>query len=580
MNTKKLSCRERVVEILKKIFKSYYQSYGFNSVILRNTLKLFIIFLVITMIPTTIAYTLSARSIKKDIENFNKEETQKLGIVVENVFRDAEYLASEILSDSTVRLYMSMGADIEMTEALTKTLAERLTTYMVSRTELDSIYLYNPKQNHICSTDGITSIEKFPDKGWLDEYDVGITENYKLYPRRMDNKFVNAFTLIKKLENSGCGVIVNIDTYKIRKKLSILLSNETESYIVSGNDILYGDVGPLQNIIITGDWELKKENFKNRGFICQSIPSKFYDMEFVASIPENLYSHRMKSIYFVYMAAIISIIAIVLLISFALGLNNMEYVTGFIDILDRKHRPKILKENEIKYVTDKIIGILDDNENLRRDIEQRMTEYDNMQKTALNTQITPHFINNSLGAILNCNLDESGLDSKTSEMLIKLSKIIRYSYVGEEIFTTVEEEVNYIKLYVDFLQCRYNNFECEFIYDESIRDNKMLKMIVQPFVENAVFYGTAKAGYKLTIKLQGIDDGIFISVRDNGTGIEPDKLKAILDGLDNDEISSKHIGIKNVYKRLKLIYEKNFVFEIKSEPDKYCEIIIIIKNKT
>jgi len=568
-----------VVDILKKLFKDYYKDYGFNSVILRTTLKLFIIFIVITMIPTTIAYTLSAKSIKRDIENLNKEEAQKFGITAENVFRDAEYLASEILANPEVQLYMAMGSGVEMNQVFIDALVRQLETYMTSRTEIDSIYLYNSKHNYICSIDGIQTVEEFPDAGCLDEYEIGIFDNYKLYPRRMDNRFVNAFTLIKKANSSDCSVIVNIDTQKIRKKISNILDDNTESYIVRGNEVMYSDIDARQNIIMWGDWNLIKDEFIKRERIYHSIPSKFYDMEYAVSIPQNQYSYRTRNIYIVYMVAILSIVAITLLISFVLGMSNMEYVTSFIDILDHKHIPKILKENEIKYVSDKIIGILDDNEKLRKDIEQRMTEYDNFQKTALNTQITPHFINNSLGAILNCNLDESGINSKTSEMLIKLSKIIRYSYVGKEIFATVEEEINYIRLYIDFLQYRYNNFTCEFIYDDSILDKKMLKMIIQPLVENAVFYGMAKVGNKLTVKLREVDGDMLISVHDNGAGIEPERLKAILDALEDDEVLSKHIGIKNVYKRLKLIYGDDFVFEIKSELDKFSEVIIIIKNQ-
>lgn len=286
----------------------------------------------------------------------------------------------------------------------------------------------------------------------------------------------------------------------------------------------------------------------------------------------------MTSIYIVFMAAVISIVAIALLISLVLVMNNMGYVTGFIEILDHKHRPEILKENEIKYVSDRIIAIIDDNEMLQKDIEKRITEYDNLQKKALNAQITPHFINNSLGAILNCNLKESGLNSKTAEMLIKLSKMLRYSYVGGEMFARVEEEINYIKLYVDFLQYRYNNFECEFITDESIQDEKILKMIIQPFVENAVFYGIANGGNLLRIELLDSGGDIAVSIYDNGAGIAPDRLDELLKNLDTDELKDKHIGIKNVYRRLKLIYGDESMFEIKSEEGRYTQVNIRIKK--
>lgn len=567
-----------MIKILSKILKKYYQSYGFNSVILRNTLKLFIIFLLITMLPTTIAYIISVNSVKNDVENFNKEEAQKFEIVAENVFRDTEYLSSEILNNSQVLLYMSMNEDNVLSQEFTDDIVKLLNAYMVSRTEIDSIYLYNSRQGNICSVDGIEIVKNFPDTGWIAEFETDFAKNYKLYSRRMDNKFVNAFTFIKKVQYGYGGVIVNIDAQKVRKKISNLLADGSETYIIKGNRVLYMDTKSNENIAITGDWEEIKNNFAGRGFIYRSIKSKFYDMDFAVAIPKNQYSDRMTSIYIVFMAAVISIVAIALLISLVLGMNNMGYVTGFIEILDHKHRPEILKEDEIKYVSDRIIAIIDDNEMLQKDIEKRITEYDNLQKKALNAQITPHFINNSLGAILNCNLKESGLNSKTAEMLIKLSKMLRYSYVGGEMFARVEEEINYIKLYVDFLQYRYNNFECEFITDESIRDEKILKMIMQPFVENAVFYGIANGGDLLRIELLDSGGDIAVSVYDNGAGIAPDRLDEILKNLDTDELKDKHIGIKNVYRRLKLIYGDEFMFEIKSEEGRYTQVNIRIKK--
>ena len=168
-------------------------------------------------------------------------------------------------------------------------------------------------------------------------------------------------------------------------------------------------------------------------------------------------------------------------ISAFLSLNGMNYILGFIDLLDEGKRPKKISKNEIKYITDKIIQVLDDNNELKTEIENREVQYDKLKRKILQSQIKPHFINNSLNAIIYSLITECGYDTKTASMISKLSEIISYNTIDNDIFIPLWKEIDYIKKYVEFLQYRYDGINFEIYASEKIQDIKVPKMCLQPF---------------------------------------------------------------------------------------------------
>lgn len=117
---------------MKKKIYQYFGSYGFNSIILRNALKIFIIFVIITMIPTTIAYIYAINSVEKEVIGLNREEAQRTAGAIENIFRDSEYLAAAINADSKVELFMSMGKESAISKEFERELVLTLNAYSIA----------------------------------------------------------------------------------------------------------------------------------------------------------------------------------------------------------------------------------------------------------------------------------------------------------------------------------------------------------------------------------------------------------------------------------------------------------------
>ena len=140
-----------------------------------------------------------------------------------------------------------------------------------------------------------------------------------------------------------------------------------------------------------------------------------------------------------------------------------------------------------------------------------------------------------------------------------------------EIFRTIREEIEFTECYLEILLIRRpNTFFVEWDIDEDIKDYSILKLSIQPLIENisnhAVGEGHEKINIKISIKNFG--ELIRVIVSDNGVGIPPEKLAEIRRGISDFATSGKNLGIRNVNERLQLLYGEEYGINISSIVDK------------
>lgn len=185
---------------------------------------------------------------------------------------------------------------------------------------------------------------------------------------------------------------------------------------------------------------------------------------------------------------------------------------------------------------------------------------------ALQAQISPHFLYNALDTI-NWSLIDKG-DYETSKILGSLSEILRYSIDYNKGMVTLGEEMRQLENYLRIQKGRFENrFDYRVDLDESLKNYKIPKLLLQPLVENAVVHGVEKvtSGGNISIKALNKGEHIDIEIIDNGNGISPDKLKRINDQLKkNQKDINDRIGLLNVNDRIKLIYGNEYFLSIES----------------
>ena len=195
--------------------------------------------------------------------------------------------------------------------------------------------------------------------------------------------------------------------------------------------------------------------------------------------------------------------------------------------------------------------------------EKRKSELD-----ALQSQINPHFLYNTLESIVWMIEGERYKDAVY--MVTELSSLFRISLSKGKTIISIADEIKHAKNYMNIQKIRYkNSFTVDFDIDDEILDCCTVKLIIQPLLENAIYYGVEGMDGDGEIYVRGYrkEDDIFIDVTDNGIGIPSDSLRELLEEDNHVRKHGSGVGMINVHKRIKLRFGENYGLEIESELD-------------
>ncbi|MFW5894755.1 MAG: cache domain-containing sensor histidine kinase [Bacillota bacterium] len=202
------------------------------------------------------------------------------------------------------------------------------------------------------------------------------------------------------------------------------------------------------------------------------------------------------------------------------------------------------------------------------------------QFIALQNQINPHFLYNTLDSILY--LSESGQREEVERMVTALSKFFRIAITHESGLVPLKEEIAHAKHYLAIQQIRYrNSFEFKIDTEEGIEDAEVLKLSLQPLVENAIYHGideTVDEKSLIEIRCYKKGDYLHMDVKNEGLGLSQEEIDTITRDFKADE-ESRHIGLKNIYQRLKLYFGDKADLVVESEMDYYTLVSIRIPQK-
>ncbi|MEK4508421.1 sensor histidine kinase [Paenibacillus sp. FSL K6-2524] len=200
------------------------------------------------------------------------------------------------------------------------------------------------------------------------------------------------------------------------------------------------------------------------------------------------------------------------------------------------------------------------------------------QVRALQHQINPHFLNNTLQNIKALALSN---DSQAiSEISTILGKMLTYSIYQPYEMVELHREIHHAENFIKIQMYRYPGmFDYEVACPEDLSSVKVPKLILQPIVENAIQHGILKKGHGyIVISIQEEQENIFISVIDNGGGISTEKQEQLQNELKHNQVGSKSssIGLANIHERVKITYGGYYGIRITSEYGKHTTISIVI----
>jgi two-component system sensor histidine kinase YesM len=185
---------------------------------------------------------------------------------------------------------------------------------------------------------------------------------------------------------------------------------------------------------------------------------------------------------------------------------------------------------------------------------------------ALQAQINPHFLYNTLDSIIW--MAEVNKSKEVVLMVSSLAKLFRLSLSKGDEIIPIRNEIEHIKSYLTIQKMRYKDkLDFEIQVDDHILSYKTIKIILQPLVENSIYHGIKNKDGVGLIRITGTQVGnkIVLSVIDNGIGMTPETLEALLQKPVPSEQGSG-MGVNNVNQRIKLYYGEEYGLQYESEP--------------
>ncbi|HOJ11261.1 MAG TPA: histidine kinase [Clostridiales bacterium] len=238
------------------------------------------------------------------------------------------------------------------------------------------------------------------------------------------------------------------------------------------------------------------------------------------------------------------------------------------------------KKNEIGQIGQ----ILQYMENEIRKQANELYETEKLKKAtelyALQVEINPHFLFNTLETIRWKAVDQGKGDNEISGMIYQLSEFLKITLKNKASFITVEEEIKYAKTFSNILKYKYeDDLDVFFDIDSRANQYRTIKMILQPLIENSIVHGfkekTGKCIIIVSVKIT--ENKIIYQIKDNGAGISKTRLEELKNSrFSNDKSGRTSIGLKNINERICMNYGEEYGIDIESKPGTGTTVIVVI----
>ena len=294
-------------------------------------------------------------------------------------------------------------------------------------------------------------------------------------------------------------------------------------------------------------------------------------------------SRKARSIY---VLVALGLIAVALVISSEIARNITFPIQKLRDSMKRVQKGDF-SAAEIEVYSDNEIGSLTRSFNVMTHkiqdlMAQNIQEQEQKRKIelkALQSQINPHFLYNTLDSIIW--MAEGKKNEEVVLMTASLARLLRQSISIENELVTIGQEVEYVRSYLTIQKMRYKDkLEFEINVDPRITHAKIIRLVLQPIVENAIYHGLKYKESKGMLKVHGYELGerIIIDITDDGVGMDEETLKHIYDK-HKVNYHSNGVGVYNVQQRLVLYYGKEYGIIYHSEKGKGTTATVVIPKK-
>lgn len=357
-----------------------------------------------------------------------------------------------------------------------------------------------------------------------------------------------------------------------------IYDSANEMVFKSSNDYTLKNINDSRMVKLLENVDLKapdrEVSYMNRTYIAVESKSDYSKWTTVVLVSRNFlmkdfYKYRasMFIVLLIILAAVLHILPIVIG-KITKNIKELKKTMEEISAGNIDARPAIHSVDEIGRLSDIFIEMMGRVQYLMQDIKVKERDKRRAELEALQAQINPHFLCNTLNTIKY--LAQLQNVKNIGEITTSLVRLLRISIDNTESFITIEEELEHVKSYLTIQRYKYSDkFSTEFLVQEDVLRYKTIKMILQPLVENAIFHGIEPSEREgmITIKIYSEYDHIIFKVIDNGVGMSLEQIEKLLShSLKSEKSRFSGIGVNNVNERIKLFFGEEYGIKVFSQP--------------
>lgn len=566
------------------VFK-YLTNYKTNSIIFKH----FLAILLIVILPLILLFANLYKSYSDDAESrisdMYRQRLSNIATSFDSIYAQTKLFAHSVASSPDVIDFMNEREGPELYQ--NADFGDILGTPYLAYTYIDSIYLYSDVNRYVLSAGVCDTIEHFGDKAWLRNFSYLQRNEIAVAPRRINGSYPYCLSFILTVHNAlgekiGA-VIVNLNMETLLGTVSagaadneIYVLDAYKKLLLSSNtERLFDEFNQYAHVY---DRITETEQNGGRAFTLVSAQS---GLEYVSIPAAEKYPSPVMSVL-VLAALVLLALAAALAVSVFLAIRTFKPIQSIIEAIgsDFSGEKELGIDNEISFIIKNINSTIQDKRLAEVELEQRVALINNAYTAALQAQINPHFLYNTLETINFMAYSRFKGPNDISAITVSLSKMLRISLDSETKIVPLSTEKEHIELYIKIMELRYpGKCDIEFDIPKELEGCMVVKLMLQPIVENAVQHGIRPSGRHGTIRVEARSgDGLlYVRVSDNGCGMDEETLKSVRKILASDVyLSSKHIGINNVNRRIKLLLGTEYGLSIDSTPGKGTVAVITL----
>ena len=572
--------------------------FKFNSIFLRTFLFITVLTVIPFIVLSIMFYSNTLKNIREEITLENSYMFDNSVNIIDRTLMEVDALSSSLASNESTQLYTINNVSTDSF----KTISRLAKTLPIIYRYIDSIYIYSEPTDTVIMDNNSIPLSDLSDTDWISAYHAVTSPKGTIIPRSKNNVYPQLITIIKPIyvadEKKGA-IIMNINAQSIYNSMlyqqykdgRLFFLVNADNKIIISSELSYFNTYPddigLNTLTIESNPKNSVYEINDKNYVVLSGDSTISDYKYISAYPLELYEHKLSTMKLQIIGILLLLMIIIFILAYVASVRSYSPLNEIISFLDNSQPPadSIEEEdkNELMYIINSIQTHINDKTKMAEILEERMKLLRKSQYDMLQTQINPHFLYNTLETINWMAYNMSNSENPVSKSLINLASFFRNTLTSGY-FVSIENEIKYTKEYVNILALRYGDlFDIEWDIDESILSYTIIKICLQPIIENAVYHGIKQKNDKGLIKIKGLcdDNNIILIVSDDGVGIEKDALDELNKTLSETSFTNEksHIGLSNVNQRIKIIFGDSYGIHVESTVGVGTDVYVTIPKK-